>query len=64
MVFVRTFALQEEGEEEEADGVRMLCFVGEIVGESGSTMVGMHREGSVQQWDELQRHKDEKEDVP
>jgi hypothetical protein len=35
------FALQEEGEEEEAHGVRMLCFAGEIVGESGSAMVGM-----------------------
>lgn len=129
------FALQEEGEEEEAHGVRMLCFAGEIVGESGSAMVGMpascnseglaalalwncsgvhpslwvsilsvclllsfffvrawevrhccsfsfamliivasvwetlpkscmHREGSVQQWDELQRHRDEEEDAP
>jgi hypothetical protein len=35
------FALQEEGEEEEAHGVRMLCFAGKIVGESGSAMVGM-----------------------
>jgi hypothetical protein len=35
------FTLQEEGEEEEAHGVRMLCFAGEIVGESGSAMVGM-----------------------
>jgi hypothetical protein len=33
--------LQEEGEEEEAHGVRMLCFAGEIVGESGYAMVGM-----------------------
>jgi hypothetical protein len=24
----------------------------------------MHREGSVQQWDELQRHRDEEEDAP
>jgi hypothetical protein len=37
------FVLQEEEgeEEEEAHGVRMLCFAGEIVGESGSAMVGM-----------------------
>ncbi len=41
MVFVWTFALQEEGDEEKAHGVRMLCFVGEIVGESGFAMVGM-----------------------
>ncbi len=61
MVFVWTFALQEEGEEEEAHGVRMLCFAKEIVGESGSAMVGMHREGSVQQWDELH---EEEEDAP
>jgi hypothetical protein len=34
--------LEEEGEEEEeAHGVRMLCFAGEIVGESGSAVVGM-----------------------